>query len=69
MQKRARETLEQLGSEKAKQIGWRDMWAMVTIKGGRFRCLQIITKCQVLCGLHDNLSFKINNLQVYIGVL
>ncbi len=31
----ARDLLQKLGSEKAKNLGWRDMWAMVTKKGDR----------------------------------
>ncbi|CAH1773117.1 unnamed protein product [Owenia fusiformis] len=34
MKTTARELLKSLGSDKAQVIGWRDMWAMVTIKGG-----------------------------------
>lgn len=33
MKANAREVLEKLGSKKAKHLGWRDMWAMVTKKG------------------------------------
>jgi hypothetical protein len=33
MKNHARQMLSRLGSEKAKHLGWRDMWAMVTRKG------------------------------------
>ncbi len=33
MKSNAREVLGKLGSQKAKHLGWRDMWAMVTKKG------------------------------------
>lgn len=33
MKHNARETLGKMGSERAKNLGWRDMWAMVTRKG------------------------------------
>ena len=29
----ARDMLRRLGSKRSQQIGWRDMWAFVTIKG------------------------------------
>ena len=32
MKTNAREMLAKLGSERAKNLGWRDMWAMVTRK-------------------------------------
>jgi len=35
MKQAAREMLKRLGSKKAQIIGWRDMWAAVTQKGGR----------------------------------
>ena len=31
----ARSLLRQLGSEKAADLAWRDMWAMITVKGGK----------------------------------
>lgn len=31
----ARELLHRLGAKKAKKLGWRDMWAMVTVKRGQ----------------------------------
>lgn len=34
MKQPARELLKRLGSKKAHVIGWRDMWAMATQKGG-----------------------------------
>lgn len=33
MKHNAREALTKMGSERAKNLGWRDMWAMVTRKG------------------------------------
>ena len=30
----ARESLTRLGSQHATKMGWRDMWALVTVKGG-----------------------------------
>ena len=33
MKSHARQILSRLGSVKAKELGWRDMWAMVTRKG------------------------------------
>jgi len=33
MKHNAREALGKMGSERAKNLGWRDMWAMVTRKG------------------------------------
>ena len=30
-----RDALRHLGSVHAHELGWRDMWAMVTVKGGR----------------------------------
>ncbi|KAF8795092.1 Protein O-linked-mannose like protein [Argiope bruennichi] len=35
MKQPARELLKRLGSKKAQVIGWRDMWAMATQKGGK----------------------------------
>lgn len=35
MKQQARELLKRFGSRKAHLIGWRDMWAMVTQKGGK----------------------------------
>lgn len=35
MKQPARELLKRLGSKKAHVIGWRDMWAMATQKGGK----------------------------------
>ncbi len=34
MKKAARELLRDMGSDKVSSLGWRDMWAMVAIKGG-----------------------------------
>ena len=31
----ARDVLTQLGSDKARTLGWRDTWVLVTIKGGK----------------------------------
>ena len=35
MKTAARTLLSKLGSQKAVNLGWRDMWAMVTQKGGK----------------------------------
>ncbi|XP_074640445.1 protein O-linked-mannose beta-1,2-N-acetylglucosaminyltransferase 1-like [Tubulanus polymorphus] len=35
MKKRARQTLKNMGSERADNLGWRDMWTMVSVKGGK----------------------------------
>lgn len=35
MKQAARDLLRRLGSRKASHLGWRDMWAMVTQKGGK----------------------------------
>jgi beta-1,2-N-acetylglucosaminyltransferase len=35
MKPAAREVLKRLGSRRSQVIGWRDMWAMVAIKGGK----------------------------------
>ncbi|GAB6028767.1 hypothetical protein CHUAL_004583 [Chamberlinius hualienensis] len=35
MKQQARDLLKRLGSQKANLIGWRDMWALVTQKGGK----------------------------------
>ncbi len=35
----ARDMLKRLGSKRSQQIGWRDMWAFVTIKGAPKRLL------------------------------
>ncbi|XP_054162791.1 protein O-linked-mannose beta-1,2-N-acetylglucosaminyltransferase 1-like isoform X2 [Oppia nitens] len=35
MKQSSRDVLKRLGSQKSQQIGWRDMWAMVTQKGGK----------------------------------
>ncbi len=34
MKKAARELLRDMGSDKVSSLGWRDMWAMVAVKGG-----------------------------------
>ena len=35
LKQQARDLLMLLGSDKIASLGWRDMWAMITIKGGR----------------------------------
>lgn len=34
MKQDARRLLSRLGSDKALELNWRDMWAMITVKGG-----------------------------------
>ena len=35
MKQAARDLLKRLGSKRVSHLGWRDMWAMVTVKGGK----------------------------------
>ena len=42
MKQPARDMLQQLGSEKAKSLNWRDMWAMVAVKHGELSLLALL---------------------------
>ena len=45
-----------LGSDKIASLGWRDMWAMITIKGG-----MVVKTIMVLCRYYAILQVSIMN--------
>lgn len=44
MKQPARDLLQLLGSERAKSLNWRDMWAMVTVKHGMFLLVSVVKR-------------------------